>query len=136
MREEAGAENFFLFGLTTPEVQQLVSTGYHPSYYIEGNEELRQVLGLISEGRFSHGDTEVFRPLIDNLIHHDPFLVLADYAAYIDCQEQVSDTWQDPAAWTRKSILNSARSGKFSSDRAIAEYCDEIWNVQAVRVGD
>ncbi|GJF10417.1 alpha-1,4 glucan phosphorylase [Mycolicibacterium cyprinidarum] len=136
MREEAGAENFFLFGLTTPEVQQLVSTGYHPSYYIEGNEELRQVLGLISEGRFSHGDTEVFRPLIDNLIHHDPFLVLADYAAYIDCQDQVSDTWQDPAAWTRKSILNSARSGKFSSDRAIAEYCDEIWNVQTVRVGD
>ncbi len=134
MREEAGAENFFLFGLTTPEVQQLVSEGYHPSYYIEGNEGLRQVLGLISEGRFSRGDTEVFRPLIDNLIHHDPFLVLADYAAYIACQDQVSDTWRDSAAWTRKSILNSARSGKFSSDRAIAEYCDEIWNVQSVTI--
>lgn len=134
--EEAGAENFFLFGLTTPQVQKLVSEGYHPSYYIEGNEELREVLGLISEGLFSRGDTEVFRPLIDSLIHHDPFLVVADYADYIACQEQVSNTWRDAETWTRKSILNSARSGKFSSDRAIAEYCEDIWNVQAVRVAD
>ena len=134
MREEAGAENFFRFGLTTPQVQKLVGEGYHPSSYIEGNEELRQVLGLVSEGRFSRGDTEVFRPLIDSLIHHDPFLVMADYADYIACQQQVSNTWRDTEAWTRKSILNSARSGKFSSDRAIAEYCDDIWNVPPVSV--
>ena len=74
----------------------------------------------------------MFRPIVDNLTSADPFLVLADYAAYIACQEQVSDAWQDAENWTRMSILNTARSGKFSSDRAIKEYCEEIWNVQAV----
>ncbi len=136
IREEAGDENFFLFGLTVPDVERVLSGGYRPSRYIEDNEELGEVLGLIADGRFSRGDTEVFRPLIDNLTHHDTFLVMADYADYITCQQQVSDTWRDAEAWTRKSILNSARSGKFSSDRAIAEYCDEIWNVQPVRVSD
>ncbi|MGB0961404.1 MAG: glycogen/starch/alpha-glucan phosphorylase [Mycobacterium sp.] len=136
IREEAGEENFFLFGLTVPDVQQVLSGGYRPGRYIQGNGELAEVLGLISNGRFSHGDTEVFSPLIENLSHRDPFLVMADYADYIACQQQVSDTWRDTDAWTRKSILNSARSGKFSSDRAITEYCDEIWNVQAVTVED
>jgi glycogen phosphorylase len=83
---------------------------------------------------FSHGDADAFRPLVDNLRYDDPFLVLADYAAYVDCQAQVSAAWQDTDAWTRMSVLNTARSGKFSSDRAIAEYCDEIWNVQPVTV--
>ena len=87
------------------------------------------MLDLISSGTFSHGDTEVFRPLGDNLRHDDPFLVLADYAAYIECQDHVSAVWQDTSAWTRMSILNTPRSGKFSSDRAITEYCDDIWNV-------
>jgi len=136
IREEAGEENFFLFGLTVPDVQQVLSGGYRPGRYIQDNGELAEVLGLISNGRFSHGDTEVFSPLIENLSHRDPFLVMADYADYIACQQQVSDTWRDTDAWTRKSILNSARSGKFSSDRAITEYCDEIWNVQAVTVED
>ena len=136
IREEAGAANFFLFGLTVPDVQRVLSGGYRPGRYIQDNGELAEVLGLISNGRFSHGDTEVFSPLIENLSHRDPFLVMADYADYIACQQQVSDTWRDADAWTRKSILNSARSGKFSSDRAITEYCDEIWNVQAVTVED
>lgn len=136
MLEEAGPENFFLFGLTVPEVEKVLRDGYHPSYYIDGDEELRQVLALISEGRFSRGDTDVFRPLVDNLIHHDPFLVLADFADYIKCQNKVSDTWHDTSTWTRMSILNSARSGKFSSDRAISEYCDDIWNVRPVKVLD
>jgi starch phosphorylase len=91
-------------------------------------------LELISSGHFSRGDTEVFRSVVDNLTQSDPFLVLADYAAYIACQEQVSAAWQDKENWTRMSILNTARSGKFSSDRAIGEYCDEIWNVQPVTV--
>ncbi len=134
IREEAGEENFFLFGLTVPDVQRVVSGGYRPGRVVEGNEELREVLGLIADGRFSHGDTEVFRDLIDNLTHHDPFLVMADYADYITCQTQVSDAWRDTESWTRKSILNSARSGKFSSDRAIAEYCDDIWDVHAVPI--
>ena len=136
IREEAGAANFFLFGLTVPDVQRVLSGGYRPGRYIQDNGELAEVLGLIANGRFSHGDTEVFSPLIENLSHRDPFLVMADYADYVACQQQVSDTWRDSEAWTRKSILNSARSGKFSSDRAITEYCDAIWNVQAVTVED
>ncbi|ANE80982.1 glycogen phosphorylase [Mycobacterium adipatum] len=134
IREEAGAENFFLFGLTVDEVEALQADGYRPSSYIAANPELRAVLDLIAGGHFSHGDTEVFRPLIDNLTHHDPFLVLADYASYVQCQDRVSAAWQDRDAWSRMSILNAARSGKFSSDRAIEQYCDEIWGVRPVHV--
>jgi glycogen phosphorylase len=92
------------------------------------------VLGLVADGHFSLGDAEVFRPLVDSLRYNDPFLVLAGYASYVECQERVSVAWRDTEAWTRMSILNTARSGKFSSDRAIAEYCDEIWNVWPVTV--
>ncbi len=134
IREEAGAENFFLFGLTVDEVEQVKRDGYRPSDYIDGNAELAAVLDLIAGGRFSRGDTEVFRPLVDNLRHDDPFLVLADYASYVACQERVSAAWRDTPSWTRMSILNTARSGKFSSDRSIAEYCDDIWNVLPVTV--
>jgi starch phosphorylase len=134
IREEAGPENFFLFGLTEAEVEQVKRDGYRPSDYIDGNEELQGVLGLISNGQFSHGDTEVFKPLVDNLRHDDPFLVVADYAAYVECQDRVAAAWQDRDAWSRMSILNAARSGKFSSDRAITEYCDDIWNVSPVTV--
>ena len=136
MREEAGPENFFLFGLTVDDVADLKAKGYHPRDYIAGNSELAAVLGLIAEGRFSHGETGVFAPLISNLTDHDHFLVLADYADYIRCQDDVSDTWKHTERWTRMSILNSARSGKFSSDRAIAEYCDEIWDVGPVTIAD
>ena len=134
IREEAGAETFFLFGLTAEEVERVKREGYRPADYVDGNAELRAVLALIGGGRFSHGDTEVFRPLIENLTQSDPFLVLADYAAYVACQERVSAAWRDAENWTRMSILNTARSGKFSSDRAIGEYCEEIWNVRAVTV--
>ncbi len=92
------------------------------------------MLELIVDGTFTHGDTEVLRPLVDNLLHHDPFLVLADYRSYVDCQARVSAAWQDSDTWSRMSILNAARSGKFSSDRAITEYSDEIWNVGAMPV--
>lgn len=134
IRDEAGAENFFLFGLTESEVQGAQAGGYRPEDYIAGNDELAAVLDLIADGRFSDGDTEVFRPLVDNLRYDDPFLVLADYASYVQCQDEVSAAWQDSEAWTRMSILNTARSGKFSSDRAIAEYCDDIWGVGPVTV--
>jgi glycogen phosphorylase len=134
MREEAGAENFFLFGLTVDEVEAIKRGGYRPSDYIENTHDLAAVLDLIANGTFSHGDTEVFRSLVDNLRYDDPFLVLADYAAYVECQDRVSAAWRDPAAWTRMSIMNTARSGKFSSDRAIKEYCDDIWNVLPVTV--
>jgi starch phosphorylase len=134
IREEACAENFFLFGLTVDEVERIKRDGYRPSDYVAGNSELAAVLDLIAGGTFSRGDTEVFRPLVDNLRYDDPFLVLADYASYIECQDHVSAVWQDTTAWTRMSILNTARSGKFSSDRAITEYCDDIWNVLPVTV--
>ena len=136
MREEAGPENFFLFGLTVDDVHQLQQQGYRPREYIARNAELAGALTAIADGRFSHGDTGVFAPLISNLSDHDHFLVLADYADYIRCQDEVSATWADTASWTRKSILNTARSGKFSSDRSIAEYCDEIWNVAPVTIDD
>ena len=134
IREEVGAENFFLFGLSAPEVEEIRQRGYQPGDYLASNDELRATLDLIANGYFSHGDREVFRPIVDNLRYADPFLVLADYAAYIDAQEKVSAAWDDTEGWTRKSILNSARSGKFSSDRAIGQYCDDIWNVPPVNI--
>jgi len=134
IREEAGEENFFLFGLTATEVENLKHAGYRPGEYVHANDELRAVLELIDSGHFSRGGVGVFRPLIENLTRSDPFLVLADYAAYLACQEQVSAAWSDRDAWTRMSILNTARSGKFSADRAIAEYCKEIWGVRSVTV--
>src|SRR6201997_1083134 len=120
MLEEAGAENFFLFGLNERQVEEVKRAGYRPGDYMAGNDELSAAMGLIGDGRFSGGDKDVFRPLVESLTHHDPFLVLADYASYVECQERVSVAWQDTEAWTRMSILNTARSGKFSSDRAIA----------------
>jgi glycogen phosphorylase len=134
MRDEVGPENFFLFGMTVDEVERIKRNGYRPNDYIAASPELAAVLDLIGGGTFSRGDTEVFRPLVDNLRYDDPFLVLADYASYIACQDRVGEAWQDTAGWTRMSILNSARSGKFSSDRAISEYCDDIWNVGPVTV--
>jgi starch phosphorylase len=129
IREEAGEENFFLFGLTVEEAERTKRGGYWPADRISRNPELRAVLEMIGSGAFSRGDAGAFRPLVENLTGSDPFLVLADFAAYVECQERVSKAWKDPERWTRMSILNSARSGKFSSDRSIAEYCDEIWNV-------
>jgi starch phosphorylase len=132
IREEVGAENFFLFGLKTEEVYALKAQGYNPWDYYNGNETLRAVLDLVASGHFSHGDTNLFRPLVDNLLYSDPFLLLADYQSYIDCQDQVSQAYRDQEHWTRMSILNVARMGKFSSDRAIREYCEDIWKVQPV----
>lgn len=134
MREQAGAENFFLFGLTVTEVQRLLQDGYRPADVIAADPELGAALDAIAGGRFSGGDAEVFRPLVDDLRYDDPFLVCADYRAYVDCQDRVGAAWRDTATWTRMSILNTARSGTFSSDRAIAEYCDDIWNVGPVTV--
>jgi starch phosphorylase len=134
IREEVGVDNFFLFGLAVAEVEAIRREGYRPTQYTESNNELRAVLDLIANGYFSHGDRDVFRPVVDNLLYADPFLVLADYAAYIACQENVNNAWNDTGRWTRMSILNCARSGKFSSDRAIAEYCDDIWNVGPVNI--
>ncbi len=134
IREEAGADNFFLFGLTVDQVERTWREGYRPAAIAGGNAELREALDLIAGGHFSRGDREMFRPLVENLLGSDPFLVLADYADYVACQERVSAAWKDEERWTRMSILNTARAGRFSSDRAIREYCDKIWNARPVRI--
>jgi starch phosphorylase len=130
IREEVGAENFFLFGLTAQQVAETMARGYYPHLLYQQNPALRAVLDTIAAGTFSRGDANLFRPLVDSLLYHDPFLVLADFQSYVDCQARVDALWRDPAAWTRKSILNVARMGKFSSDRSIREYCERIWNVK------
>jgi len=130
IREEVGADNFFLFGLTVAEVRALYAGGYRPRARYEPNATLREVLDFLAGGGLVPGEPELFRPLVDQLLQHDPFLVLADYQAYVDCQERVSAAWRDQAAWTRMSILNTARMGKFSSDRAIRDYCEQVWQVQ------
>jgi starch phosphorylase len=129
IREEVGAENFFLFGLSAEEVQRTLAGGYRPRDCYENDLELRGVIDLIGSGLFAHGDRTVFQPLVDDLLNRDPYLLLADYASYIACQEEAGRAWRDPARWTRMSILNVARMGKFSSDRTIAEYCRDIWKV-------
>jgi starch phosphorylase len=130
IREAVGHENFFLFGLTAPEVEQLWASGYNPRSLYESNPELRETLDLISDGAFSGGDRELFRPLVDSLLYHDPYMLLADYHAYVDCQQRVNNAYQDRANWTRMSILNAARVGRFSSDRSIREYSRDIWHVR------
>jgi glycogen phosphorylase len=132
--EEVGAENFFLFGLKVEEVVDLKQKGYNPRSYYDANEELRDVINLISTGHFSHGDTELFKPLLDSLFNQDQYMVLADYQSYIECQDRVSQVYRDQDQWTRMSILNTARMGKFSSDRSIREYCDKIWHASSAPV--
>ncbi len=134
IREEVGAENFFLFGLTVKEVMELKRQGYNPRDYYETDDELRGAIDAISSGVFSNGDTELFRPLVDSLLYHDEYMLFADYRAYIDCQDRVSSAWADRTLWNRMSILNVARMGKFSSDRSISDYCREIWNVKPTPV--
>ncbi len=134
IREEVGEENFFLFGLTAQEVLDLKSQGYHPWDYYQNNQQLREVINLISSGHFSEENENLFKPLIDSLLHDDPYMLMADYQSYIDCQDRVSQMYQDRERWTRMSILNVARMGKFSSDRAIREYCQDIWHVKPVTV--
>ena len=134
IREQVGAENFFLFGLSTPEVYALKAQGYRPADYYNSNQGLRDVIDLIRSGFFSRGDTDLFKPLIDDLMNQDQYMLFADFQSYVDCQNAVALAYADTEHWTRMSILNTARSGKFSSDRTIREYCADIWNASAVPI--
>jgi glycogen phosphorylase len=136
IREAVGPENFFLFGLTAAEVEQVKASGYRPRAYYESNSELRETLDLIDSGFFTNGDRDVFRPLIESLLNRDDYMLLADYQAYVECQQRVSDAYADQTNWTRMSILNSARVGRFSSDRSIRQYCRDIWNVSPLTDGE
>jgi len=132
IREEVGEENFFLFGATAAELRQLKTAGYYPEVCFNQDEELHQVIDALRSGVFSNGDTELFRPLVDSLLMLDEYMLLHDYRSYISCQERVSRHYADRDAWLRSSILNTARIGKFSADRAIRQYCEEVWKVKPV----
>lgn len=134
IREEVGADNFFLFGLTAEQVYELKAKGYNPKQVYDSDPELREAVDRISSGSFSQGDKNLFKPLVDSLLYGDPYLLFADYRQYVEAQEQVSFAYEDPAKWTRMSILNVARMGKFSSDRSIKEYCDKIWKTHPLPV--
>jgi starch phosphorylase len=134
IREEVGAENFFLFGLTAQQVYELKAGSYTPKAYYDADQELRETVDLISSGFFSRGDGKLFKPVVDSLLYGDPYLLFADYRSYVQAQERVSLAYGDRAEWTRMSILNVARMGKFSSDRSIKEYCERIWHAKPLPV--
>jgi starch phosphorylase len=128
--EAVGRENFFLFGLTVEEIRALRKEGYRPFDVYQNDEDLKEVISCLQSGQFSRGDKDLFKPLIDSLLGDDSYFVLRDFRSYIQCQENVSTAFLDHAHWTKMSILNTARMGKFSSDRSIHEYCDKIWNIK------
>jgi glycogen phosphorylase len=135
IRDAVGHENFFLFGLTAPQVAATKAAGYHPHAIYESNPELREVIDSILSGHFSRGDSNLFTPLIDGLLNSDPYLLFADYQSYVDCQDKVGTAFFDQENWTKMSIYNAARMGKFSSDRSIRDYCKDIWNVSPFESG-
>lgn len=134
IREEVGEDNFFLFGLSTEEVKKTKAEGYHPYKIYEHNWELREVLDFLVSGKLAGGDTELFRPIYDELLGRDPYLLLKDYESYIERMEEIHEIWRQPNEWARRSILNVANMGKFSADRSIRDYCENIWKVEPVRV--
>jgi starch phosphorylase len=130
IREAVGPENFFLFGLTAAEVSQTKAARYTPSSYYHANADLREAIDLIDTGFFSNGDREMFRPLVDSLLTRDEYMLFADFQSYVECQDRVSEAYRDQSNWTRMSILNTARVGRFSSDRSIRDYCSAIWGIK------
>jgi len=132
IRERVGADNFFLFGKTTKEIAQLRGH-YHPWEWMDGLPALQEACTLIEQGHFSGGDRDLFRPLLDDLRGRDPFFVIADFADYSRAQMEVDQVWADRKRWNSMSLLNTARSGFFSSDRSIQEYAASVWNVSALR---
>ncbi len=134
IREEVGDENFFLFGLTADQVEVSKSNGYNPNFIYHHNDELREVIDMINSGRFSGGDTNLFRPITDKLLYNDQYMLMADYPLYVACQDLVAETWKTPSVWDRMAVLNLSRMGKFSSDRSIQDYCQKIWKVKPFRV--
>ncbi len=134
IRERVKEENFFLFGNTESEIEALRQSGYNPAEIVSSIPELAEAVRLVESGHFSHGDGELFRPLLDNLTGSDPFFVMADFADYLRVQDEVSRAWSDRQRWNKMSLLNTARAGFFSSDRSIREYCQSIWKVDPLPV--
>ena len=129
IRKEAGNENFFLFGLTAPEISDLRHAGYNPRSYYDKSPLLREVLDDLRDGRFSKGDRGLFAPLVNDLMNLDRYFVLADFDAYATTQREAGKAYADNSRWGAMSLLNTARSGKFSSDRTVRQYCEDIWKL-------
>jgi glycogen phosphorylase len=127
--ERVGEENLFLFGLRAEEVEARRAAGYDPREAVDASPRLRRVLDFVGSSALSPDDPGLFRPLVEGLLQEDPYFVLADFDAYLGCQQAVDGVWGDPHEWTRRAILNVARCGWFSSDRSVAEYARRIWRV-------
>jgi starch phosphorylase len=136
IREEVGAENFFLFGLTADEVAARKSAGYNPRAIYEANAELKAAVDLIGAGLFSRDDPGLFAPLLRSLIDWDTYMLFADFVSYLEAQQRAAQTFRDGRRWTEMAILNVARMGKFSSDRSIREYAEKIWKINPVKVDE
>jgi len=134
IREAVGEDNFFLFGLDATQAHRLKAEGYKPRHFYDQHSELRRAIDLLGSGMFSHGDRQLFAPLVDNLLYLDPYLVLADFDSYLQRQQAVSEAWSDADCWTRMSVLNASRMGRFSSDRSIREYAGSVWQADSVPV--
>ena len=128
--DAVGKDNFFLFGKTEEELGTIKRQGYEPSTYLDRSAPLKAALDMIDSGYFSPDDPGRFKPLVNSLLHEgDPFMLLADFESYLEQQRAVDQLWLDPEGWTRKAILNIARTGRFSSDRAIETYAREVWEI-------
>ncbi len=134
IRDLVGEENFFLFGMTVDDVHEIDAAGYQPWTYYEGSPVLRRAMDAISEGVYSRGDRSAFAGVVENLVHQDRFMALADFDAYIAAQGEVDQAYLDQDAWSRMAILNTARVGFFSSDRSMRDYLDRIWHCESVHV--
>jgi starch phosphorylase len=134
IREEVGAQNFFLFGLTAEQVKECKASGYNPHEIYQSDPVLKAAIDAVSSGQFSKGDRHLFQPITDALLYQDAYLVLADFADYVACQQRVNDAYRDGSRWMKMSILNVARMGKFSSDRSIREYCQDIWQAKPMPI--
>jgi starch phosphorylase len=135
IREEVGPDNFFLFGLTAEEVAEARRQGYAPGRHYAANADLKAVLDLVSSGFFSRDQPDRFHPIVDSLLKHgDPYMLCADFHSYVECQERVDQVYRDPERWSRMAVLNIAHMGRFSSDRTIRQYAEEIWHVEPIDV--
>ncbi len=134
IRKEVGDDNIFIFGMLANEVLALKKQGYQPYSYYQNNSELREVIDMIATNFFSPYEIDIFKPIVDHLLYNDRYCLLADYQSYIDTQDKVAECYQNRTEWIKKSILNSARIGYFSSDRSIKEYSEKIWDIESIKI--
>ena len=135
IRDRVGADNFFLFGVTADQAVAIRQAGYSPRAYYRDDAELKAAIDTLTSGVFSGGDHDAFEQVLSSILDWDEYLVMADYRSYVDCHDRaVATAWADEDRWTRMSILNTARSGYFSSDRTVRDYCRGIWHAEPVPV--